>query len=194
MPPEAEKAFQQAQERLRTGKTSEGVQALEQAVTLFPNYFVAWNALGMEYLKQNEVAKAGPSFQRALAANKNSASARFGLGWSYYQAEKLDEAARELTESTKLNPRAAETFWFLGMTELERKQWTAAEQAFLAFQRLHPQQDRPLVHLYLTSVYDARGRTGDAVRSLETYLKLVPEKDRTPKLKDLLAQLKKKLP
>jgi len=192
VPPAAEKSFHEALALLHTGKKDEAIQALDRAVRAFPSYYEAWNALGMEYLKQNDAAKAGPAFQRALAANRNSASARFGLGWAFYQAEKLAEAARELNEAAKLNPHVAETYWYLGRTQLERKQWVAAGQAFAMFHKLYPHDDRPLLHLYLMSVYDAQGRRADAVDELEAYLKAVPQEDRTPKLRNLLEQLRRK--
>ncbi len=192
VPAEAEKSYLRAKELLREGKADEGVAALEAAAKAFPAYYDAWNALGMEFLKRNDAARAGPAFQRALAANKNSASARFGVGWAFYQAEKLEDAVRELTAAARLNPHVAETFWFLGRTQLERKQWAAAEQAFLEYGKLNPRDDRPMLHLYLTSIHDALGHRAAAVAELETYLKAIPEKERTQKLRDLLSQLKRK--
>jgi len=192
VPPAAEKEYRQALILLRSGKRDEAVQSLTRAVQQFPAYYDAWNALGLEYLKQNNATKAGPAFQRALAANRNSASARFGVGWAFYQAERLTDAARELTEAARLNPRVAETYWFLGRAQLERKQWLAAEQAFTAYRKINPRDDRPALHLYLTSIYDALGRRAAAVDELETYLKTIPEKERTAKLRDLLSQLKRK--
>jgi len=192
VPEEAEQAYKEGLEHLKNSRRDEALAAFQQATAKFPAYFAALRASGMEYLQRGDVAKTGEACQRASSVNKNSASARFCLGWAFYQAEKLDDASRELTEAGKLNPRAAETFWYLGMTEIERKQWKPAEQAFAAFQKLHTRDDRPMLHMYLTSVYDNLNRPADAARSLEAYLKAVPEKDRTQKLKDLLAKLKKK--
>lgn len=192
VPAEAQLAYQKGLDHLKNNRRDDALAAFELAISKFPTYFEALRSAGMEHLQRADAAKAGPAFQRAVAVNKNSASARFGLGWAFYQAEQLEHAARELSESAKLNPRLAETHWYLGMTQLERKQWAEAEQAFLDFKKLNPRSGRPMLHLYLTSVYDALGRPADAVQSLETYLREVPEKDRTQKLKDLLAQLKRK--
>jgi Tfp pilus assembly protein PilF len=192
VPAEAEKAYNEGMEHLWAGRREQGVAALERAVQLFPKYFRALNQLGLESLKASDAQRTGMWCERAVGVNPKSASARFGYGWALYQAEKLPEAARELRESAKLNPYVAETFWFLGMTEMELKQWAKAETSFKSFLKLHTKGDRPLVHLYLTSVYDQLGRYAQAVESLETYLKSVAAKDRTQKLRDLLAQLKRK--
>ena len=193
VPKEAQDAYQKGVEHMKGKRRDEALAQFEEALAKFPNYFDALRSAGFEYMQRNDIAKAGNACMRAASVNRASASARFCLGWAYYQAEKLDDASRELTESGKLNPRAAEPFWFLGMTEIERKQWAAAEQAFATYRQLHPRDDRPMLHMYLTSVYDALGRPAEAVRSLEAYLKAIPEKERTPKLRDLLAQLKKKV-
>lgn len=192
VPADAEQAYQKGMEHMQAGRRDEAVAAFELAAAKFPAYFNALNQLGLEYLRRGDVARAGTVCQRAVTVNKNSASARFGLGWAFYQAEKLNDAARELSAAVKLNPRVAESYWFLGMTEMERKRWAAAEQAFASFRKLYTRDDRPLLHLYLTSVYDSLGRTTAAITSLETYLKLAPEKDRTTKLRELLEQLKRK--
>jgi len=192
IPAEAEKSFTEAQSLLRGGRAADGLLALERAVKQFPNYYEALNALGMEHLKHNDATKAGPAFQRALAVNRNSASARFGVGWAFYQVEKLLDAERELKEAVKLNPRVAETYWFLGMTQIELKQWPAAEQSFGTFRKLSPRDDRAMLHLYQMSIYDALGRYREAATELEIYLKAIPEKDRTQKLRDLLEKLKRK--
>lgn len=192
VPLEAEQVYQKGVENLKNNRRDAALADFEGSVIKFPTYFAALRNIGLEYMQRGDAVKAGNACQRAVAVNKNSSSTRFCLGWAYYQAEKLDDASRELNEAAKLNPRAAESYWFLGMTEVERKQWAAAEQAFLSFGKLHPQNDRPLLHLYLTSVYDSLGRPREAARSLETYLKAVPEKDRTAKLKQLLAQLRRK--
>ena len=192
VPERALRLLANAQVMLRDAKSDEAIRELQQALQEFPNYFDALNLLAMEYLKRGDVASAGPLFERAVAVNRNSASARFGLGWAFYQAGKFTEAARELNQSVKLNPGVSESFWYLGRTHLERKQWAAAEEAFSTFRKLYGKDDRPMLHLYLTSVYDALGRSRLAVESLEAYLKAVPEKERTSKLLDLLERLKRK--
>ncbi len=192
VPSQAKQAYDTAIERLRLGRVEEGLAGLERAVDVFPNYFLALNRLGMEYLQLGDAAKTGQWCQRAVAVNRNSASSFFGLGWAFYQIEKLDEAAKALSEAAKLNPKASETHWYAGMTSIELKRWPAAEQSFQSYLKLNERNDRPMVHLYLTSVYDQLGRYDAAVLSLETYLKSVPPKERTQKLRDLLAQLQRK--
>lgn len=191
-PPEAESAYNEAIQKLNAGNSDEGLPALERAVQIFPAYFRALNRLGVEYLQRGDVAKTKVWSERAVAVNPNSASAQFALGWTFYQDQKLEDAARALRASATLNPSASETHWYLGMTALEQKQWAEAERAFASFSKLYTRDDRPTLHLYLTSAYDHLQRYDEAVRSLETYLRLVPERERTAKLNDLLGQLRRK--
>ncbi len=192
VPPEAEITYNEAIQKLNASNSDEGLQALERAVQLFPEFFRALNRLSVEYLQRGDVANTKTWSTRAVAVNPNSASAQFALGWTFYQEQELDDAARAFRASATLNPSASETHWYLGMTALEQKQWAEAERAFTDFSKLYTRDDRPTLHLYLTSAYDHLRRYDAAVRSLETYLRLVPERERTAKLNDLLGQLRRK--
>ncbi len=192
IPAEAESAYRRATDRLREGKKKEAVAELTRAVNIFPDYFLALNQLGLESLQRGDVQNTHRWFGRAAAVNPNSATAHFGLGWAYYQAEQLPKAAEELRSAVKLNSQASEPYWFLGLTAVELRQWQEAETALRTFLQRYQQSDRPQAHLYLTSVYSELGRYDSAVDSLEKYLRSVPKEQRTQKLRDLLAQLKRK--
>lgn len=110
VPKEAQDAYQKGVEHLRGKRRDEALTQFEEAIAKFPNYFEALRWAGFEYMQRNEVAKAGNACMRAAGVNRASASARFCLGWAFYQAEKLDDASRELTESGRLNPRARNLF------------------------------------------------------------------------------------
>lgn len=192
VPREAEQAYEQALELFRQGQTEKAREQLERAVQLFPAYFLALNRLGLEALQAGDVAASEQWFARALRANPNSASARFGMGWVQYQKGELQAAAEHLRQSAAMNPAVPETQWYLGLTALELKHWKEAEAAFRKFLELRPGEQHPAVYLYLASALDQQKRHREAAEALRTYLNLIPPEQRTEKLKQLLARMEAK--
>ncbi len=192
VPPEAEQAYEKALELFSQGQAERAQGQLERAVQLFPEYYLALNRLGLESLRAGDVTSSEQWFGRALRANPNSASARFGMGWVNYQKEELQAAAKQLRRSAELNPAVPETQWYLGLTALELELWKESEAAFRRFLDLRPAEQQPAVHLYLASVLDRQNRHAEAADALRTYLKLIPPEQRTDRLKQLLARLEQK--
>lgn len=192
VPPQADAAYKQAHAHLREGKKEEALQELQRAVEIFPDYFAALNQLGLEYMQRGAAEEAEGWFQQAVEVNRNSASALFGLGWVHYQKQELEQAVERLRKSEQNNPRIADTHFFLGLTLLELKRPLEAEDPFRAVVELKRADQRPIVYLYLASIYDQQTRYAEAVDALKSYLKLLPAQKRSAKLRDLLKRLERK--
>jgi len=65
----------------------------QQAVTLDPQYFDAWHALGMAYLRAGQIPEAIEAGKRAVAINPNDMLAHTSLSMYYMKAG--DKAAAE---------------------------------------------------------------------------------------------------
>ncbi len=94
-----------------------------------------------------------------------------------------------MRESVQINPRIADTHFFLGLTLLELKRPLEAEDPLRTVVELKRADQRPVVYLYLTSIYDQQTRYAEAVDALKSYLKLLPAQKRSAKLQDLLKRL-----
>jgi O-antigen ligase/tetratricopeptide (TPR) repeat protein len=70
------------------------------------------------------------AFLRALALRPSSYDARLKLGLLYLQQNLAERAALLLRQVTELNPHQAEPFYYLGLAEEARSEFSAAEQAY----------------------------------------------------------------
>ncbi len=83
------------------------------AQTAEQNVQAGYLRTGMEQMKAGNYEAARDSFEQALRYSENW-QARLGLGVAYYQLRDDNAAERELRKSTKLNPRNAEPYQWLG--------------------------------------------------------------------------------
>ncbi len=96
---------------LLAGKAEQSRDLLLNAVAEDPSLWRAWNALGRYYDRERQWAKAQEAYERALAANPDSAIVRNNLGFSYLSQGRHEEAVAEFTRALALNPKleAAQT-------------------------------------------------------------------------------------
>ena len=68
-PPKARKDYEKGTEQFRKGKFDEAQKKLEEAVSLYPNYAVAWVELGRAHVQKHNASGAKEAFQRAISAD-----------------------------------------------------------------------------------------------------------------------------
>jgi Flp pilus assembly protein TadD len=73
----------------------QAIECYRQAVALDPDYFDAWHALGMAYLRAGKVAEAITAGQRAVAINPNDQLAHTSLSMYYLKAGNKELAEKE---------------------------------------------------------------------------------------------------
>jgi tetratricopeptide (TPR) repeat protein len=118
-------AFQQE------GRLEEARRPFEQAATLDPNRAEYWDQLGAIYEWAEEYPGAAECWRRVLAlAPDTAARPHIGLGWALQQMRRLDEARTEFLAAAALEPDSPGAPLSLGLLELERGDFPAAEAAF----------------------------------------------------------------
>ncbi|MEP6901457.1 MAG: tetratricopeptide repeat protein, partial [Actinomycetota bacterium] len=107
VPKEAEKYYENALKKFDDKKQDEAIAELENAIKIFPEYFLALEKIGYEYLAKAKFAESETSFAKALQVNPKSFSAKSGLGIAEYKLGKKQEAVKTLEESIVLNQSSA---------------------------------------------------------------------------------------
>ena len=99
-------------------------------------------------------------------------------------------ALAKLTESARIDPRIAETFWNLGQIYAARNDFVLAIAAIQKYVALSPSDPKLWqVHGNLAEMYRRTGDLSAAIRELETAIALAPL-DSQPQLKESLARLR----
>jgi len=89
------------------GRSNEARAALENAVAVDPSLWRAWNALGTEYDKQRDWARAEAAYDHALADSDSTAIALNNRGFSLLLQKRLDEASADFVAALQKKPDLA---------------------------------------------------------------------------------------
>jgi Flp pilus assembly protein TadD len=96
--PKAREAYESATKLLAAGQYEQAIEPLKRAVALQPNYFRAYNELGVAYLKLNQLDQAAEAFRRAIKINDQDYRPRLNLGITLNRQGKSQEAAETLSK------------------------------------------------------------------------------------------------
>jgi tetratricopeptide (TPR) repeat protein len=192
VPEEAENYFKNALKKLKDGSADEALAELENALRIFPEYFLALEKIGYEYLAKSKFTEAENAFARALQVNPRSFSAKSGLGIAEYKSGKRLEAVKTLEESIVLNQSSANSFLFLGRIYRELKQFEKAEANLKKAKELAKNKLAD-IHWELALLYFYNlNRPAEAADELELYLKAKPNADNKPQVEKLIKQMREK--
>ena len=192
VPKEAEKYFENALKKLKDEKHDEAISELENAIKIFPNYYLALEKIGYEYLTKSKFAEAENVFAKALEVNPKSFSAKSGLGIAEYKLGKRAEAIKTLEESIVLNQSSANSFLFLGKIYRELKDFEKAKTSLKKAEELSNNKIAD-VHWELALLYYYNlNRPADAANELELYLKVKPNAENKPQIEKLIKTMREK--
>lgn len=192
VPPDAEKYFENALKKIKDEKHDEAIQELENALKIFPEYFLALEKIGYEYLAVNKFAEAENVFAKASQINPKSFSAKSGLGIAQYKLGKKTEAAKTLEEAIILNQTSPTTFLFLGKIYRELKEFDKAEINYKKAKELS-QNKLADAHWELALLYYYNlNRPSDAADELELYLKANPKAENKAQIEKLIKTMREK--
>lgn len=111
-PPEARKAFEKAREDETKGKLEDAQKKLEKAVSIYPNFAVAWAELGRLQVHFKNFDQARESFHKAMAADRNLATPYEELAQMAFQQRQWEELVNDTDQLLRLNPLSFPQGWF----------------------------------------------------------------------------------
>ncbi len=186
-----------------TGNPKEAAQFLDKAVTAYPNFALALNDLGVQYMKLLQWDKAADTFEALLKQKPSDATAHLDLGIALYNlsatlladkkmdaaSEKLSAAESHLREAVKLNSASASAHYYLGMTLIKLRRYDEA-QVELESAIKHGGDSIALAHRYLGGLYQSAHKNKEAADELEKYLKLDPKAKDADTIRGIIQKLR----
>jgi predicted Zn-dependent protease len=192
IPDPARAEYKRGLDRLKDNKSDEGVAALKKAVEIFPDYYLALELLGTEYVKRGEFETALPILTHALEINRTASKSLYALGVAYVKLKRPAEAIQWLQKAAQQDPDNANIQMMLGLAYGYTNALKEAEAAFKKAYQLGGEQAAES-HLYLAGIYNKQEKYSEAVRELELYLKEANEKEIDKgKVKEMINRLKEK--
>lgn len=173
IPPDAKKMYEKALKDLSDKRTNEGLLELNEAVKIFPNYYLALHRVGRELFILKRYTEAVPFLLKAAEVNNKSTTSFYYLGYSLHNLGKeYNKAAiRCLNNALVLAPSSTQVMFVLGKIERSDGKYNDAEKHLLQAKKLS-KVAVPEIHKELAQLYaDDMKKYKEAADELELYLK-----------------------
>lgn len=172
VPAGAKEQYERGQSSFRDQKPELGIQALKKAVEIFPDYFLALELLGTEYVKSGEYEQALPVLTHAAQVNPNASKCFYALGVAYLKSNRSAEAVNWLQKAADKDSKNLNVYMMMGIAYGNISSLSEAETAFKKAYRLGGGKSNVAdVHYYLAGIYNKQRRYSEAITELELFLK-----------------------
>ena len=142
VPRKALQAFQKAAEESAKGNPAAAIGYLKKAIAEEPNYFEAYNNLGVQYQKLKRWEEAIEAFSKAIATRDHSPKPHINLGIIYLNLNQPDSAIQHYRRALELDMNSVPAHLGLGQALLQKKDYSAAEEHLETATRLDPRATR----------------------------------------------------
>jgi tetratricopeptide (TPR) repeat protein len=158
---------------------------------LHPNFGLALNELGVQYLKKGQLDKAAEMLQKVTQLSPEAPEPCLNYGIVLLQQKKFAEAEKQLREAVRKNEYAYTAHLYFGITLIYVKNYTEAEMELRKAVTIGgPKASQ--AHYYLGGLYWQTGKHQQAADELETFLKLEPKAANAEKLRNTIKELRTK--
>jgi Tfp pilus assembly protein PilF len=196
VPEKARKAYERAVKLLDQDKQyDQGMEALKEALAIFPGYFLAMERCGIELVKREQYAPARTILTRAVEINTSGAASLYVLGVANYHLQQWAESADVLRRSLTLapdSPNAAFARFYFGLALLKTGKPDDAEPHLKKAYEIGGTSIPADVHMHLAQYYSNQKRYRESADELELFLKQTPDARDAEAIRNLIKQLRAK--
>ena len=189
--PAARDFYTKALEAARAGDSRKAVELLKGALSYHPDFALALNELGVQYLKLSQPDKAAEALRSALRLVPDNFTARLNYGIALLNKKEFAEAESQLRQVLKKNDASPTARMYLGIALINLRNYDESEKEL---QRAISTSGGNLgqAHYYLGGIYWRKKEYKRAVDELETYLKLVPNAPEAERIRATIKDLHSK--
>jgi Flp pilus assembly protein TadD len=172
-PDEAVERNNQGVELLKQGKVEEAIGTFLKAVEINPKDPNVRMNLAYAYDRQGRLDEAIIHYQKAVELNPRDPVGRNNLGVLYDKKGRYDEAIREFEKAIEIDPRSANGSKNLETAKKNQSLIQERERKIAdAVKDVEVRPENPHAHYGLARAYAFYGKKDEAIKSLETALKL----------------------
>jgi len=189
VPIDAKKEFDKGTESMEKKRWTEAKDHLTRAISIYSKYALAYNNLGMTYLKLGQGAAAVESFQNALRFDEHLGQANVYLGQFYYDNKDYKQAEPCLQRAAVAEPRNPQILLALANAQMQNGE---ADPALANARRVHSLPDHQkfaIAHLIAAQILSDRGDDQKVAEEYRQFLQEDPSSPLAPRVKDALTKL-----
>src|SRR5229473_8252272 len=194
VPKPARDEYQKALQAEQEGDSRKAVEHLKSAVNLFPEFMLAYNEMGAQYFRLGQLDDAAEALTRAIKIDPTAFSPRLNYGIVLFYKNQYQEANVQLTRALEINETSGRAHLFRGRTFIRLNNLETAEKDFLHAVALGGSPDINEAHRFLGGIYREQKNYARAVEELESYLRLVPNTKDADQIRQIIKDLRDKLP
>lgn len=188
-PKNAKKEYDKAYVLLIRKQLPEAIEHLGRAISIYPNYVAAHNALGIAYLNSGQIQQAHEEFARAVALDDHLPGSYLNLGCAQMQLERYAEAEASLKKAAAIAPTDLIMARALTYAQFKNRNYPGVIATTRALHR-QKHAEAELAHLFAAGAWEAQDRLGEAQDELETLLSEDPKSPLVPQVRKLVEQVK----
>lgn len=181
--------FNKAIELAKNGDRPGAISQLQEAIAEYPEFMIAYNEMGVQYMKLNELQKSDEALQAALKIDAKAYMPLMNRGIVLVMQKRYQDAEPLLREVVKMKSDQAVGHYFLGQAVANLGNFNEAEKELSAAVKLGGDEMKE-AHRLLAIIYSSRGDKKHAIVELETYLRLVPTAPDAEQLRKVILRLK----
>jgi tetratricopeptide (TPR) repeat protein len=194
VPEEAKTIYQKAVTDFDGGRVEAAVAGLENALKLYPTYYLALEKLGLIYTGQQKYEKALDVFGKVVAVNSRSFNGWYGLSYVNYALKQWAAAVEAAQRAVSLSSNSEDALLFLGLSLRQARRYEEAEKSLKQADKITKGASAD-VHWNLALLYAHNlKRYKDAANELELYLKTNPGIPNADSIKKLIKQYRENPP
>lgn len=172
VPEKPRKLYERGMEQSQSD-AAKAADSFKEAVALYPNFPLALNELGVQYLKLRQINKAIEVLREACKLSPDAFPARLNLGIALLEAKQFASAEEQLREALTQNASSATTHMYLGIALVRSHKYEEAENELLIATQANAAQ-LSMANYYLGGIYWRNKDYPRAVEQLEKYLAFTP--------------------
>jgi Flp pilus assembly protein TadD len=186
-PKSAVKEFEKGLGADAAGKRDGAIRHYQKAIAVAPDFYLAHNNLGSDYLSNSDFPAARREFEEVIRFNQSDAAAYFNLSNVCMLMGVMSDAHRYLDEAMRRQPDSALGRFLLATLNIRLGKYVQAEAALLEAIQLDPVMAQP--RLQLVNLFLQQGRKADAVAQLHDFVTVLPASPFNAQARKLLQRL-----
>ena len=189
VPKKALAHYMSAAEQAKKNDHLQAIEELKLAIKEYPTFVLAFNEIGVQYVKLNQLENADEAFQAALKIDPAAFSPLVNRGMTNVLMKRYGEAVPMLRKAVAKNDQSIAGHYFLGQALANLGIFDEAEKELQTSVKLGDEEVKE-AHRLLAIIYVSRGAKKQAADELEAYLKLAPDAPDAEKLKNKIRELR----
>ncbi len=189
VPDSARKEFDSAVKTMADQNWTKALQQLTRAVSLYPQYAVAYNNMGVVYGHLNDPAHEREALEKAIELNDHLVPALVNLAKLCFQDDNSARAETLLENASRAEINNVGTMTLLAQAQLLNKHFDAA---IATAHNVHtmPHQNFALVHYIAARALERENRLQDALAELQVFLTEEPKGARADHVREEIVKLR----